>query len=99
MARKNEYLVFIRSPHMADEEGSCDVFHKLMTASEIFNRMDMSDCTDEEIVEMYLVRDESEKFRMLPAEFHGTWHDFNEPLKMSIEVADLIVDVGYGTDH
>ena len=99
MTRKNEYLVFIRDPYLDDEETGCDVFHKLMTAYEIFSRMDMDDCTNEEIVEMYLVRDFSDKHRLLPAEFNGTWHDPKDPLKMTIEVDGIITDLGYGTDH
>lgn len=99
MRKKNEYLVFIRSPHMVDDEDGCEVFHSLMTAAELFDRMDMSDCTDEEIVELYLVRDWSEKHRLLPAEFHGCWHDWSDPLKMTIEVEGIIAETGRGTDH
>ena len=102
MKQKNEYLVFIKSPNMLeaiDDETPCEVFHKLMTAREIFDRMDMSDCTDEEVIEIYLVRDWSEKHRLLKAEFHGCWHNWDDPLLMEIEVDGIITDSGHGTDH
>ena len=97
MRKKNEYLDFIRSPYLGDD-GENEIFHALMTAGEIFDRMDMSDCTYEEIIALYLVRD-NEKYPLLPAEFHGCWHNWNDPLLMEIEVEGIITDAGHGTDH
>ena len=99
MARKvNLYLVFIRSPHIADEEDPCEVFCETMTARQIFNRMDMSDCSDETIEKIYLLKPENKR-KLVKAEFHNTWHVWKDPLRMSITVRGKEIDHGYGTDH
>ena len=74
-----------------------EYFWSIKTSSDIFQRMDMADCTGEEIVHLSLLPDDG----YLPIEcvFHGVWHDFNDPLKMVIESGGQEVAVGYGTDH
>ena len=68
----------------------------IRTAAEIFNRMDMDDCTGEEITKLYLIREDG----VQPCTFKGTWHDFDDPLKMTIETWEgITMDTGWGTDH
>lgn len=90
LARQNKYLVFITNGE--------ETFTEIMIANEIFNRMDMDDCTGEYIKAIYLLKPNNKRM-IIKAEFHGTWHDWTRPLYMSITVRGKVVDSGYGTDH
>lgn len=91
--KHNQYIVTIKT-HYFDEEA----FTTIMTAPEIFNRMDMDDCTGEYISDLRIIKPYN-KNNLARAEFHGTWHDFKDPLLMTITVRGKVVDSGYGTDH
>lgn len=67
------------------------------TATEIFNKMDMSDCYPIHVERILMI----EGKELTECRFRGTWHDPNEPLKMVIENRETeeIMDVGYGSDH
>lgn len=89
----NQYLVFINN-RMDDES-----FVKLLSAYQVFDRMDMSDCSDEEIAEIYLVRP-GKKRKLVKCNFNGTWHNFKEPLLMTItDKKGRVLEYDYGTDH
>jgi hypothetical protein len=88
---KKQYVVTIR-------DGYGEAFTKIMTAPEIFDRMDMDDCTGEYITDLRLIKPNN-KNPLVRAEFHGTWHDLRRPLLMTITVRGKVVDSGYGTDH
>ena len=70
---------------------------KIVTASQIFNEMDMSDCYDISVRRLTLV-DGAELFE---CHFHGKWHDAKDPLKMKIDNAATgeVYDIGYGFHH
>ena len=91
MRKRNEYLVFIE-----DSEGE---FTMIMTASEIFNRMDMDDCTGERIPAIYRLRPNTKR-KLQKVYFYGAWHNWKSPLLMSIhDSKGRTLDYGYGTDH
>lgn len=90
MGKEHKYLVVYRIEGKLTEP-------VIETAREIFNKMDMDDCYDIEIVKIHLLEGDT----MSECWFRGTWHNPKEPLKMKI--VDLktheVYDVGYGTDH
>lgn len=72
------------------------------TASDIFQKMDMSDCYPVSIASLYLI----DGINFVKCRFQGTWHNPKDPLKMQIKVVcpatkEMMepLDVGYGTDH
>ena len=68
------------------------------TATEIFEKMDMSDCYEIEITHIYLLLPGKPPVECI---FRGTWYYWDDPLRMEIvdkETGD-IYSVGYGTDH
>ena len=75
------------------------------TASDIFGKMDMSDCYDITIVKIWLIK----KINLIACQFYGTWHNPKEPLRMEIRPFIPTIpkqpedikpyDIGYGTDH
>lgn len=69
------------------------------TATQIFDKMDLSDCYDITIKRIFLI----DGSKVGECRFRGTWHDPKEPLKMVIEAMypapPLPYDIGYGTDH
>lgn len=74
-----------------------DSWFKVMSANEIFDMMDMSDCYDIEI-HIFRIGDFYEPIE--PCTFHGAWSDLDDPLKMWItDCEGEILSVGYGTDH
>ena len=90
------------------------IFAVIETANEIFNKMDMSDCYDINIIHIEWLKEwESvQEFRLSTGypicEFFGTWSCKNpetgkiDPLRMEIRMkfGDMrTLDVGYGTDH
>ena len=85
----NRYLVF----SLFDGEPETPT---IRTAAEIFDRMDMDDCTGEEITKLYLIQQDDVQL----CYFKGTWHDLDDPLKMTIVTRyGETVDTGWGTDH
>lgn len=86
----NKYLVC----NTFDRE---EYFWSIKTATEIFDRMDMADCSDEEIAHIYLLPENGDP--PIECAFHGVWHDFDDTLKMVIETGGQVIAVGYGTDH
>lgn len=74
-----------------------EYFWNVYSSMEIFNRMDMADCTYEEITHIYLLPENGEP--PMECRFHGVWHDSSDPLRMVIECNDEVISVGYGTDH
>ena len=83
----DKYLV-----RLVDDDNS---WFEILTDREIFNIMDMSDCTGISVTVWKLVEEP------IPCIFNGTWHDASDPLKMVIRNAETneIYAVGYGTDH
>lgn len=68
----------------------------LQTPWEIINRVDMSDCSNEEI-EVYKIAfgQDPEKLKVL-----GCWHVADDPLYIAvINNNDQVEFDGYGTDH
>ena len=94
----NMYLVFLRMPDFMDTKKRYEDYCDIMTTWQIFDRMDIADCSDEEITAIYLLRPENKR-KLVKAEFHGVWHEPRDPLKMSITVNGKEIDCGYGTDH
>ena len=87
----NKYLVCITEPFSN--------FSTLCTANELFNRMDMADCTDESVKYIYLVTEDGPK----KCYFYGTWCSLSKPFDpLRMEIRDEegnLLDAGYGTDH
>jgi len=73
-------------------------YAEIVFPSRIFDYFDMDDCFDEEPEHrLYLIRPDKAP---LPCYFYGTWHNWNDPLRMEIRTArGRVLDVGYGTDH
>ncbi len=72
------------------------------TAFAIFSKMDMSDCYDITIRRIWLIHG----INLTECRFYGTWHNWNEPLRMEIRAMIPATpeqfkpfDIGYGTDH
>ena len=67
------------------------------TAVKIFDKMDMDDCYDIQIMRLVLI--DGIKFHY--CSFFNTWHDPKDPLRMEIKnmVTNEVYDIGYGTDH
>lgn len=74
-----------------------EYFWHINSSMEIFNRMNMADCSNEEIVHIYLLPENGDP--PMECAFHGVWHDFKDPLRMVIECGGQEISVGYGTDH
>ena len=95
--KKYKYLVTHYSSEFIDDDCPDGTYSDIMTASQIFNHMDMDDCFPSDYqIDIYRLNG----IGLAPSEcsFHGTWHDPSDPLKMVI-VGDGIREVGYGTDH
>ena len=88
---KTEYLVCIQW------EGEEEQENKIMTAAQIFNMMDMSDCWPIDYT-MDIWRIDGVGFQLAECGFRGKWHDPSDPLKMVIN-CNGTQEVGYGTDH
>lgn len=75
-----------------------EVWTKMVTGHEIFDKMGMSDCYDISIEQLALMDDES---KPTICTFHGTWHDTKDPLRMEIvhALTGEVYDVGYAPDH
>ena len=73
-----------------------EVFACIRTKAEIIDRIDMLDCTDEEL-KVYKV----DVFGCVePLEIYGCWHNPKEPLYIKVvDTKGNIVFDGYGTDH
>lgn len=91
----NKYLVIYK----IDDELCKPV---ISTASEIFNKMDMSDCYPITIARIWLIKG----IKLTECRFFGTWHNGKEPLRMEIRAMIPATpeqmepfDIGYGTDH
>lgn len=79
------------------------------TAKEIFDKMDMADCYDIEIICLTWLKPHKDRrdfcldLNVFPrCQFLGAWHDGNDPLKMEIRTMfgeSKTLDIGYGTDH
>ena len=68
----------------------------VMTAMEVFNLMDMSDCSGARIVSLFLLEPPNDP---VPCAFLGKWC-CDDPLCMKIVGPDGdVLDEGYGTDH
>ena len=68
----------------------------IKTAREIINRVDMSDCSDEEME----VWESTEFGKLTKLTLHGCWHDPSNPLYIKATRPDgSIAFDGYGTDH
>lgn len=68
----------------------------LMTAPEIIEHIDMSDCTQEEI-EVYEVHFGEQPDKL---DLFGCWHNFDDPLYIkAVDRNGAVVFDGYGTDH
>ena len=92
----HKYLVQTR---LADED-----FDMLLTAQELFHRMDMSDCTGEELMDLYLIK--APGIAPERVDFWGTHCCRNphtgkfDPLRMEITTTEgHLLDCGYGEDH
>ena len=88
----NQYLAKITWDEVTGTETSWSI----KSAGELFSRIDMYDCFDEDL-ELWLLTDDGP----LPVDWHGTWHDMNDPLKMTLTLRSTgnILDQGWGTDH
>ena len=69
---------------------------KIMTADEIFQMMDMSDCYEISI-DLWKINGHGEA--LTECCFLGTWSNLKEPLRMEIRSEFGVEAVGYGTDH
>ena len=85
------------------------------TAIQIFNKMDMDDCYDIDILDLEWIKpwENVDEWKHSPhprpkCYFEGTWSCCNpetnriDPLRMEIRMMfgeGLLLDVGYGTDH
>lgn len=96
MAEANKTYKYLVVKHWSDDEPE-DFSSALMSAAEIFNEMDMSDCFPCEL-ELGIYRIEGIGLAPVECSFRGKWHDSKDPLKMAI-VGGGIREVGYGTDH
>lgn len=68
---------------------------KIMTAAEIFEMMDMSDCYDIDI-DVWKINGWGQA--LTECCFLNCWHDPSDPLKMQIRWVGGM-ETGYGTDH
>ena len=75
-------------------EGEVYIF--IETARNIIARIDMMDCTGEDLTVW-----ESEKFgELTPLTIRGCWHDLDRPLYIKVTRPDgSIAFDGFGTDH
>lgn len=73
-----------------------EVYASLHTPGEIISRIDMQDCSNEQIY----VYDISKFGKVTRLKVYGTWHDCKKPLYIKITTArGKIVFDGHGTDH
>ena len=77
-----------------------DSYAEVVTPYAIFNFNDMMDTLDEEdapVQSIYLIRPDKAP---LPCTFHGTWHNWDDPLRMEIRTnRGKVLDAGYGSNH
>lgn len=75
-----------------------DVFATIETARQIFDKMDMDDCYNIHILDIRIF--DVDEF-CEPCVFYGSWHNFDDPLRMEIRRKrdNEVVAIGYGTDH
>ena len=71
---------------------------EIMTPRAIFDKMDMSDCYDIEVENIYLIRNSGTPIKV---RFRGCRHRLDDPLRMAITSRNgqKEYDYGYGTDH
>lgn len=84
----DRYLVYI--------EDSEVTWAEIMTADDVFRRMDMADCSGEHVAGIFLLHMPDAPIRCT---FHGKWHDLDNPLMMEICMGQDTLALGYGTDH
>lgn len=79
-----------------EDNGKTETCYDFKTPGEIFGRIDMYDCYEEDL-SLWLMTPEGP----LPCDWHGTWHDLNDPLKMTITLRSTgnILDQAWGTNH
>lgn len=75
-----------------------DSYAEVVTPYSIFNFNDMMDCLDDPPEQMiYLIRPDKAP---LPCTFHGTWHNWDDHLRMEIRTnRGKVLDADYGSDH
>ena len=89
VAEPNKYLV----QSLSDDDVLCT---SLRSAAEIISRIDMRDCSNEDIRVFRI----DEFGAVEPLEIHGCWHDWHDPLYIKVtDKAGNVVFSGYGTDH
>ena len=93
----NRYL-WIRNYNHRGQPQDNDSYAEIASAHRIFDYMDMSDILDDPPeLRVFLLRPDKAP---LPCQLYGTWHNFNDPLRMEIRTnRGKVLDVGYGTDH
>lgn len=69
---------------------------KIMTAAEIFDLMDMSDCYQVDI-DIWKINGYGEA--LTECGFIGKWMFKGDPQRMEIRAMDGAIEVGYGTEH
>lgn len=86
----NRYLVYFSFDNEPNEP-------VIISSYDLFDRMDLDDCYPIRIEALYFIGEREPE----PCTFHGSWHDFNDPLKMTItkDSTGETLDVGYGSDH
>lgn len=74
-----------------------EAYAHLETGSQICDKMDMDDCYDIEVANIWLI----DGTELIECQFNGTWHDPKHPLRMTItdKATEEEYDVFYGTDH
>ena len=76
-------------------DDSDEEWAKVMSARQIFELMDMSDCYGIQI-DVWKINGWGQA--LTECVFYGCWHDPKDPLKMRI-FGDGVDEIGYGTDH
>lgn len=80
------------------EDGDKSV--RLLTATDIINAVDMSDCYEVDF-DVYNIIASSEGIKLRRIVVHGCWHNFDDPLLIRATYEDTgeTAFYGYGTDH
>lgn len=70
----------------------------IMTPRQIFDKMDLDDCYDISVENIYLIKKSGAPVKV---QFRGCRHRLDDPLRMSIfsMSGKTEYDYGYGTDH
>lgn len=78
---------------LLDDNG---LYNRTMTSSEIIERIDMKDCSGQEIaVFMTTEFGKIEQLKVL-----GCWHNLDDPLLIElVDKNNKVIISGYGTDH